>query len=205
MRYRLKKANYSSLSTSKHHRNNKIPILAITKENSPKVAVNKETLSPPAKTDGSGFPMASTESNAVIKPITDPKKPKTKPNKLASTVSLSIFSDCDLFFLRLMKPFIRRNTDNRRQIKIRDINNGPPSLKRSANWLEVIKTLDNTNSFIIDDIKLNILQNYNLKVFKIIIATNNQFSIRLNQMLKPWLIWSFVYKLLIQLKNIVLL
>ena len=116
-----------------------MPILAITNENKPKVAVNSDTFSPPAKIAGSGSPKASIESKAVIKPITEPKNPKTKPNKLESTVSFSIFSDCSLFLFKAIKPFTKRNTDNKRQIKIKDIKNGPPSLNRSTNGFDTIK------------------------------------------------------------------
>jgi len=67
-----------------NHRNNNIPNRATTNENNPNVAVNSETLSPPAKSAGSGFPIASIESKAEINPITEPKNPNTKPSKLES-------------------------------------------------------------------------------------------------------------------------
>ena len=46
-----------------------IPTLVITNVNKPKVAVNKETLSPPAKTAGSALPIASKESKADINQV----------------------------------------------------------------------------------------------------------------------------------------
>ncbi len=64
-----------------------IPILEMIKEKSPNVAVNSDILSPLANISGVGLPIASTESKAEIKPITDPKNPITKANKLKSTAS----------------------------------------------------------------------------------------------------------------------
>ena len=110
-----------------------MPTRAIINVNKPKAAVSKDTFSPPAKTEGSGFPMASTESNAVIKPITDPKKPSTKPNKLESTVSFSILLDITLFIFILRKPLTKKKTESKRQIKISVIKKDPPSANRSAN------------------------------------------------------------------------
>lgn len=150
--------NYSCFSALMNQRKTNIPILAITKENKPKVAVKSDTFKPPANIDGLGFPMASTESKAEIKPITDPRNPKTNPNKLESIVSFSNFFVFAMSFLRLMKPLINRKMDSRRQIKISDIKNGPPSLNRSTNGFEMIITFDITNSFIINDIKFNIIQ-----------------------------------------------
>jgi len=36
-----------------------------------------------------------------------------------------------------MKPKIMKSTDNNKQISIKDMKNGPPSIKRSTNGLDI--------------------------------------------------------------------
>ena len=107
----------------------RIPILTTTNVKSPKVAVNKETFNPPAKIAGSGLPKASIESNAVIKPRTDPRNPNTKPNKLESAASFNILCALSSVFFAVENPTTRNAKDISKQININDINNGPPSIK----------------------------------------------------------------------------
>ena len=121
----------------------KIPILEITKVKSPKVAVNKDTLSPPAKIAGSGFPIASTESKAVIKPITDPKNPKTSPKRLLSTARKSILLESSLFVLSLINPLMIKKRDNKKQIRMSDIKKVPPSINLSTKGFETTTNFGN--------------------------------------------------------------
>jgi len=102
-----------SPDTSNHK--NKIPSLAITKLNSPKVAVNNEIFNPPAKIAGSGFPIASTKSNAVIKPISFERlekhfiiilKSMEKTQKLAP-----ITIETDFIFMRSNRKMIKLDYD----------------------------------------------------------------------------------------------
>ena len=135
------------------HLNIKIPSLAIINEINPNVAVKSDTLSPPAKSAGSGLPIASTESKAIIKPITEPKNPNTKPSKLESVVKRMYFFESCSFFFKLMKLITIKNTDNTKHINIIDINKGPPSLNRSANCEKndgLFKNKETKNVLIID-------------------------------------------------------
>ena len=125
--------------------------------NKSNVAVNRDTLSPPAKIAGLAFPIASTLSKAFIKPITDPKKPNTKPSKLLSTAIFIIFLEIKSCFFKSIKPLIKKPNDSKKQIRISDIKNGPPSLKRSTNGF--ITEKNNGKDDIIKDITVCFLIN----------------------------------------------
>lgn len=114
-----------------------MPIRAITNENNPKVAVNSDTLSPPAKISGSGFPIDCIESNAVIRPITEPKNPKTKASKLLSDANFNMLSEFEGCFFKFINPFTKKKIDSKKLINISDIKRGPPSLKRSTNCVVI--------------------------------------------------------------------
>jgi hypothetical protein len=138
-----------------------MPNLDMAKLNSPKTAVNKDTLRPPAKTAGSGSPRASNVSKAVIKPITDAKKPITKPSKLLSIASLSIFLESALFDLFEIMPLTIKKTDNNKQIRIRDIKKTPPSWNLSTNGFETTNNFGNNdvnNTYITDGFMINMFQ-----------------------------------------------
>lgn len=138
-----------------------MPNLDIAKLNSPKTAFNKDTLRPPAKTAGSASPIASNVSKAVIKPITDAKKPITKPSKLLSIASISIFLESALFDLFEIIPLTIKNIDSKKQIRIRDIKKTPPSLNLSTNGFETTNNFgDNavSKAYITDGFMINMFQ-----------------------------------------------
>ena len=60
------------------------------------------------------------------------------------------------FFLKLMNPITKSVMDNKKQINIKLIKNGPPSLKRSTKGLIII------SSFIIDDVLVKLGSNLKL-------------------------------------------
>ena len=109
-----------------------IPILVITNVNRPNAAVNNEILSPLAKIEGSTFPIASSESNAEIKPRIDARNPTTSPSKPKSVASFNDFCETGNDLVVFIKPFTIKNRAAIKQIKIRDINSVPPSVKRLA-------------------------------------------------------------------------
>ena len=116
--------------------------------NSPKVAVKSEIFNPPANIDGSGLPKASIESKAMIKPITDPKNPNTKPNRLESIVRRSILLAVAEDFFTLMRPLTTKKIDAKRHKRMSDIKSGPPSTKILSvmTWL-IIPVDVNVNVF----------------------------------------------------------
>ena len=105
----------------------------------PNTVVKKEIFKPAASIPEEILPMLSIASKAVIKPIIEPKNPKTNPNKLISEAKFVIFIDCKVSFFKHKKARIIRNKANKKQININDIKSGPPSMKRSTNTLDTKK------------------------------------------------------------------
>ena len=123
-----------------------MPILGRIKVTAPKTVVKNDTFSPAAIIPELISPIDSIASNAVIMPIIDPKKPITKPRMLASDAKPVIFFDLNTFFLRFTKPITTKDKASKRHIKIRDINNGPPSINLSTKGFNAITD----NKFIIN-------------------------------------------------------
>lgn len=99
-----------------------VNILPSKKITIPKVGESKPTLKPPAKISGETFPLfAEIASRAPKRPITKPKTPNTKANKLVELMSLCAFSV--LFFI----PFPNKITITANKINNGTINIGPPS------------------------------------------------------------------------------
>ena len=113
-----------------------MPILGIIKVMHPKTVVRKATLSPAAIIPLLISPIASSASKAAIIPIVEPKKPNTKPKMLTSEAKRVIFLDLSTSLLRLSKPITTKNSASNKQIKIKDIKKGPPSLNLSTKGFE---------------------------------------------------------------------
>lgn len=129
-----------------------IPILGKIKVIEPNTVVKNDTFKPPASIPEEISPIDSIASKALIMPIIEPKNPITNPNKLASDAKAIIFLDFAVSFFKLKKPHIKKNMDTKRQIKIKDIKNGPPSLKRSTKGFKIKRLIKlSDNIFIIND------------------------------------------------------
>ena len=115
------------------------PILETIKVNVPNTVVKNDTLRPPAIIFEDTLSMDSMASNADIIPMIEPKKPTTNPNNPASANKPIIFFESGTSLLSDIKALIKKKTVSNKQIKIKDIKNGPPSLKRSTKGLANIK------------------------------------------------------------------
>lgn len=130
-----------------------MPILEIIKAKVPNTIVKNATLSPPANIPEETSPIASIASKAVIIPIMEPKTPRTNPKRLTSDTKPIIFLNLAASLFKLKPDLIKKKTDSSKQIKIRDIKNGPPSLNLSTKTFPTKGICElNDNIFIIINI-----------------------------------------------------